>query len=103
VRVIRPAHACRDHILEMDEVAHIEHTVWRQIACRLLVLEKIQVRVVAGMLRVGAAGRMTRMTVRHSGDVTALHGALAGCLSSELVRAVLLRVDWYDIEADSKQ
>ena len=87
MRVIRLGEARRELLLEVHEVAQVEHTVGREIPRGLLVLEKIQVRVVAWVLRVGAAGRVTRMTARQRGDVIALYGYLAGRLGGELVCA----------------
>jgi hypothetical protein len=91
LRVVRPSDPRRNLVLQRNELVDTENSARSEISVGLLILEEIQISVVARVERVSASRWHGRMTVCQSHHVPAIDGSLARSMGRELVRAVILR------------
>ena len=88
---MRAPDARRNLVLQRNKLIHAESVARHEIPARLLVLEKIQIGVVARVERVCTSRGHSRMAIGENRYVAAVYGSLTQSMGCNLVGAVILR------------
>ena len=63
LRVMCSVHSLWNLVFNRGKISDVEHAVRSKIACWRLVLQKVEIRIIAWMRRMGATGWLSRMTI----------------------------------------